>query len=480
MKETVYMKTYRNFLLESKKKVWLFSLTKNTMLTKHTFETLCLSKPTTVKILEQLYTHMTKIQSVGIPFQICGFDLLGSARTGSGKTVAFSVPIIEFVYTIKWSNANGTAAIVLSPTRELTLQSYYVMRDLLIFHSYSYGIIMGGANRKTEEERIKKGITVLVATPGRLLDHLKNTQSFIYSNLQLLVIDEADRCLEIGFEDEIYEIINMLPKDRQTILFSATQTQNTEKLSMVSFQKRPIYLGVDDELEVNWIPEIEQNFLVCSPEDRFVLLLSILKKKKNDKIIVFFSSCNEVKFFSNLAKLINTNVLELHGKQKQFKRTSVFFEFCKAKSAILFCTDIAARGLDIPSIDWIFQADAPLEFNEYFHRVGRTSRGIDNKGKSLIFFLHSELGFLKFLKQKKIKISEYKFPMKEWTVLHHKISSLVEKNHFLNKLSKEAFKSFVNSYSSSSLRGIFDLKKINICSLSKSFGLTVTPNFYSN
>ena len=177
----IFVKSHKNNILNfnSLGEKWLFLLSKNNMLTKHTFEILLFSKFTILKLLEQFYTHMTKIQSIGIPLQICGFDILGSARTGSGKTIAFSIPIIEFVHTIKWVNRNGSAAIVLSPTRELTLQSYYVIRDLLSFHSHSYGILMGGANKKTEEQKIKSGIGIIIATPGRLLDHLKQNKNFV-------------------------------------------------------------------------------------------------------------------------------------------------------------------------------------------------------------------------------------------------------------------------------------------------------------
>ena len=419
---------------------------------------------------------MTKIQSIGIPLQICGFDILGSARTGSGKTIAFSIPIIEFVYTIKWLNKNGCAAIVLSPTRELTIQSYYVIRDLLFYHSYSHGILMGGANKKTEEEKIKKGIAIIIATPGRLLDHLKGNKNFLFNNLQILVIDEADRCLEIGFEEEMYEILKILPKNRQTVLFSATQSKNIDHLTSISFKKKPVYLKIYNSYETNSIPEIDQSFLVCKPEDRFIILMSLLKKKKGNKIIVFFSSCNEVKFFSNLSKLIGIKVLDLHGKQKQFKRTSTFFDFCKGKDSILFCTDIASRGLDIPAVDWIIQVNAPYELKEYFHRVGRTCRGISCTGKSLIFLLSSEINFLKFLKNKKIYINEFQYNTQDWSLIHQKISALVEQNYYLNRQAKAAFKSFLYSYSSSNLKSIFDLKKLNLNLLSKNFGLTTSSD----
>jgi ATP-dependent RNA helicase DDX18/HAS1 len=335
---------------------------------------------------------------------------------------------------------------------------------------------MGGANKNTEEQKIKKGISIVTATPGRLLDHLATNANFLYKNLQLLIIDEADRCLEIGFEEEMYQIINTLPKNRQTVLFSATQTKNIQSLSRVSFKKEPIYLGVDDMSVNSSIPEIDQNFLICRPEDRFIILISLLKKNITSKIIVFFSSCNEVKFFSNLANLIGLNVLDLHGKQKQFKRSSTFFDFCKAKNSILFSTDIASRGLDIPSVDWIFHLDAPLEAKEYFHRVGRTCRGINSFGKSLIFLLPTEINFLKFLENNKIKINEYKFRVHDWSIIHYRISNLIEQNSYLIKMAKEALRSFLNSYSSSNMKEVFDIKKINLNSLSKNFGLNTKSN----
>lgn len=159
-----------------------------------------------------------------IPQLLCGRDLLGAARTGSGKTLAFLIPSVELLYRAKFATRNGTGVIAISPTRELSLQIYGVARDLMKHHSQTHGIVMGGANRRTEAERLVKGVNLLVATPGRLLDHLQNTKGFVYKNLACLVIDEADRILEIGFEEEMRQIIKILPKDRQTMLFSATQT----------------------------------------------------------------------------------------------------------------------------------------------------------------------------------------------------------------------------------------------------------------
>ena len=237
------LKTYKfhRIIDCEKNSYWLYKLAKKNVLTKHTFENFTLSNLSMIRVIELSFTHLTKIQAVGIPLQICGFDILCSARTGSGKTLTFAVPMIELIHTLNWKIENGTAGIILSPTRELTLQNYYIFKDLLKYHKIKVGIFMGGANRKTEIFKIKTGLVILTATPGRLLDHLKSCKELIVKNLQILVIDEADRCMEIGFENEMFEIFDLLPLNRQTIMLSATQTKNIKNLIDKSFKKKPVF-----------------------------------------------------------------------------------------------------------------------------------------------------------------------------------------------------------------------------------------------
>jgi ATP-dependent RNA helicase DDX18/HAS1 len=281
---------------------------------------------------------------------LTGRDILGAARTGSGKTLAFLVPAIELLYHGKFMPRNGTGVLIISPTRELAMQIYGVARDIMKYHSQTHGILMGGANRRTEAERLGKGVNLVVATPGRLLDHLQNTKGFIFKNLQCLVIDEADRILEIGFEEEMRQIIKLLPKERQTVLFSATQTTKVEDLARVTFRKAPLYIGVDDERSKATVEGLEQGYCVVSSAQRFLLLFTFLKKNLKKKVMVFFSSCNAVKFHGELLNYIDIPCLDIHGKQKQAKRSSTYFEFCNAEKGILLCTDVAARGLDIPAV----------------------------------------------------------------------------------------------------------------------------------
>lgn len=326
------------------------------------FTSLNLAPKTEKAITEVLnFQKMTEIQARTIPAALMGKNILAAAKTGAGKTLAFLIPAIEMLVKCAYKPRNGTGVIIVSPTRELALQIFNVAKEILSAgHSQTYGLVMGGANRKAEAEKLVRGVNLLVATPGRLLDHLQNTRDFNVSNCRMLVIDEADRILEVGFEEELKQILKLLPtEDRQTLLFSATQTTKVEDLIRLSFNQPPLYVNVDKDKQAATNEGLEQGYVIVPSDERFMLLFSFLKRNIKRKVIVFFSSCNAVKYHAELLNYIDLPVLELHGKQKQNKRTSTFFEFMNAESGILLCTDVAARGLDVPLVDWIIQYDPP-------------------------------------------------------------------------------------------------------------------------
>lgn len=270
------------------------------------------SEQTLQGVTDMGFTKMTEIQAKSIPPLLEGRDLCGSARTGSGKTLAFLIPCIELIYKLKFMPRNGTGVLIISPTRELSMQTFGVLKELMAHHHHTYGLIMGGANRQVEAEKLGRGINIVVATPGRLLDHLQNTPNFLYKNLQCLVIDEVDRILEIGFEEELKQIINLLPKKRQTMLFSATQTEKTDSLAKLSLKKEPIYVGVDDNKEIATVEGLEQGYIVVPSEKRLLLLFTFLKKNRRKKVMVFFSSCMSVKYHNELFNYIDLPVTSIH------------------------------------------------------------------------------------------------------------------------------------------------------------------------
>lgn len=436
--------------------------------------------PSTQEALQTMgLSRMTIIQGQAIPLLLQGQDVLGAAKTGSGKTLAFLVPAVELLVKANFTHRNGTGAIVISPTRELALQIFSVAQELLANQSKTLGICMGGANRSSEAEKLRKGVNLLVATPGRLLDHLRNTKGFVYKNLASLTIDEADKILEIGFEKDMQQIVSMLPKDRQTCLFSATQTSNVQQLAALAMRTdKPAICNAHAESDTVTAAGLEQGYVCCPSEARFLLLYSFLKAnlKSNKKIMVFFSSCDSVKFHSELLNYVDIPVKEIYGKQKQQKRTATFFEFTNCTEGILLCTDVAARGLDVPNVDWIIQFDPPNDPKEYIHRVGRAARGSKATGKALLFLCPSELKFLLYLKTAKIAVNEFDFPAKRIPKdAQSKLEKLVTTHYHLNRSARDAYRSYLLAYCSHSQKDIFNVHELDFAGVGRSFGFTEPP-----
>lgn len=452
-------------------------VTTNTIFSESLFDDLPINDNIKVALQSMGFQKMTQIQDKSIPQVLAGHDLVGAAKTGSGKTLSFLIPALNLLTTVQFTRKQGTGVIVISPTRELSLQIYGVLRDLVEKSGFphTHGLVIGGANRRAEADKLGKGVNILVATPGRLLDHLANTKGFNFQRLLMLVIDEADRILEQGFEEDMHQIIKMLPKDRQTVLFSATQTRKVEDLARLSIKENPIYVGVHDDSTQATVEGLQQGYVTCPAQKRFLLLYTFLKKNKDKKIMVFFSSCNSVTFHSELLNYIDLEVMDIHGKQKQQKRTTTFFQFCKQTKGILLCTDVAARGLDIPAVDWIVQFDPPDDPKEYIHRVGRTARGTSGTGRALLFLLPEETAFLKYLRAAKVSVQEFEFPAKKVMDISSQLTRLIEKNYFLNKSAREAYRSYLMSYASHSHKDIFNVNELDLQALGVAFGFTVPP-----
>ncbi|EDO08470.1 DEAD/DEAH box helicase family protein [Babesia bovis T2Bo] len=437
------------------------------------FKDLDLSEPLINGLTELNFERTTEIQAKCIPHLLQGKDVLGKAHTGSGKTLAFLVPLAEVLFQVKFMPRNGTGGLIISPTRELSEQTFAVAKDVLKYLPQTIGLVMGGTNRRGEAERLSRGINILIATPGRLLDHMQNTKGFLYKNLLVLIIDEADRILEIGFEEEMNQIIKLLPKKRQTCLFSATHTSKVEDMVRLSMTN-PVFVQACSK-DVATVATLEQGYVVCEAENRFMLLFSFLKRHLDKKIMVFFSSGNSVKFHDALLNYIDIAVKSIYGKKQQNKRSSAYYSFCNAKTGILLCTDVAARGWDIPKVDWIVQYDPPSDPRDYIHRVGRTARGADGEGRAIMFLMPEELGFLHYLKELKVPLSKYEFELNKIAKVQVQLEKLVEKNFYLNRASREAYRSYLQAYLSHSLKDIFNVHSLDLIRVAKSFGFSNPP-----
>ncbi|MEM1010444.1 MAG: DEAD/DEAH box helicase, partial [Myxococcota bacterium] len=318
---------------------------------------------------------MTGIQNACIPHALAGRDVLGAARTGSGKTLAFLVPLLEALNRAQLVSEDGMGGLVLSPTRELAVQIFGVLKKIGQYHALTAGLLVGGKKEFRLEQNHIPRTNIVVATPGRLLQHLEQTPGFETSFMQMLVLDEADRILDMGFRQQMTRILDYLPSERQTLLFSATQTRKVSDLAALSLQS-PEYVGVHDTLAITTPAGLQQTLVVVPLEHKLNAVLSFLKTHLQHKIIVFMASCSQVRHAHDLFCALQPGipVTALHGKLPQHRRTEKYHDFLHKKFAVLFATDVAARGLDFPNVDWVVQVDAPEDLDQYIHRAGRTAR----------------------------------------------------------------------------------------------------------
>lgn len=289
------------------------------------------------------------------------------------------------------------------------VQIFEVLRSIGGYHSFSAGLVIGGKNLNDERDRLSR-MNILVATPGRLLQHMDQTVGFDADNLQVLVLDEADRILDMGFKKTLTALLNHLPKTRQTLLFSATQTESVSDLARLSL-KDPIPIGVSSNPTSSSMPkQLEQHYLLIPLDQKLSVLWTFIKTHLQSKTIVFLSSGKQVRFvFETFCRMHpGIPLLHLHGKQKQSARLTMYQRFTGTSHAVLFATDVAARGLDFPAVDWVLQVDAPEDADTYIHRVGRTAR-YESKGRALLFLMPSEEeGMKTALAKKGIEVAKIK------------------------------------------------------------------------
>ena len=270
----------------------------------------------------------------------------------------------------------------------------------------------------------------------------------------------------------------MIPKERQTMLFSATMNEKVEDLIKLSMKS---YESVRIKSTEPTVSSLEQGYLILDADKKFLFLFTFIKKNMKRKIIVFFSTCKEVEFFSSLLNYVDVPVLSITGDYKQQKRTTTFMESCGMEKGILLCTDVAQRGLDIPDVDWVLQYDPPHDYEEYLHRVGRTARGANQGGKALIMILPNEIGFIRKLQQNKINISEFEFPENKLAKVQEQLEKLVcKKDHYLMQSATEAYRAYIHAYNAQTNKEDFNLDKLDLMKLCKSFGLKSPPFVHLN
>lgn len=404
-----------------------------------------------------------------------GRDILGAAKTGSGKTLAFLIPVLEKLYRAQWTEYDGLGALIISPTRELAVQIFEVLRKIGRNHAFSAGLVIGGKSLREEAERLGR-MNILVCTPGRLLQHLDQTAGFDVDNLQILVLDEADRIMDMGFQSAVDALVEHLPKTRQTMLFSATQSKKVSDLARLSL-KDPEYVAVHEASVAATPASLTQHYLVTPLPDKMETLYGFIKSNLKSKIIVFLSSGKQVRFAYESLRHLQPGIplLHLHGRQKQTARMEITSRFARATHSCLFATDVVARGVDFPAVDWVVQMDCPEDTDTYIHRVGRTAR-YERNGKAVLFLDPSEEeGMLKRLEQRKVPIHRVNIREKKKQSIKNSIQDMCFKNPDLKYLGQKAFISYTRSVHLQKDKEIFDLKKLDLDGYAASLGLPGTP-----
>nr|CAH7761989.1 unnamed protein product [Callosobruchus chinensis] len=527
------------------------------------------------------FTKLTNVQEKSVPVVLKGENVLIRSQTGSGKTLAYAVPILDALQSItpRLQRSHGVQAIIIVPTRELALQTHELFGKINTFQWIVVGHLCGGENRNTEKNRLRKGVHILIATPGRLLDHMLHTNAFKTDNIRCLVLDEADRLLDMGFKKDIMRIVEEIDgsnasynplavlkashkkldvepeaaetsstetfplrdpksKKRQTILLSATLTQGIAELADFTM-KEHTYIDTLDEFTSNFsqdvmiIPNtVKQKFVITHVKHRLFTLSAMLLSLANkcSKMFVFMGTSAMVDFHYELftkylakmpanrgrmksgdvlvlegmeedsdeeqEEILDVEFFKLHGSMDQKARKEVFKGFREVKKGILLCTDVVARGIDVPAADCIIQYNGPLKIEDYIHRVGRTGRA-GKSGSSYIFLTHEEQDFVAMMEEHKVYLKqedeqshltelcvvmEEEHFEKAAVALQRHYENAIASNKELHKMACVAYTSWSRFYNtfSSKLRKVFDFKKVNLGHYVTSFGLKETPTQVAN
>ena len=330
------------------------------------FENLQLSEPVLRSVTTKGYTQPTPIQAQAIPLILQGRDLIGSAQTGTGKTAAFALPIL----TKLGAPQRETRALILEPTRELALQVEAAFKRYAEFTQLRVAVLYGGVGYGVQNDALKQGVDIIIATPGRLLDHMQNGACKL-NHVQFLVLDEADRMLDMGFLPDVRRIIDKCPRARQTALFSATIPAQIETLIQWAM-KDPETVEIGERRSP--AETVKHVIYPVAEAQKMKLLLALLDQVHYQSVIVFCRTRRRADDAAHLLKRNNHSVAVLHSDRSQKEREQALQGFREGKYEVLVATDIAARGLDILEVSHVINLDVPLHAEDYVHRIGRTGR----------------------------------------------------------------------------------------------------------
>lgn len=448
--------------------------------------------PSTLATLSRLkFTTMTPVQAATIPLFLARKDVAAEAVTGSGKTLAFLIPVLETLLKLPGGlKRHEVGALVISPTRELAYQISEVLAEFLtdLEGRFSQLLLIGGNKVDKDLARFEEvGGNIIIGTPGRLEDQLlgktvgatmgQNKIMLGLKSLEVLILDEADRLLSLGFETALTTILSFCPKQRRTGLFSATQTSEISSLVRAGL-RNPVVVSVKERgvaAQSKTPSSLENFYMVCPASRKLSTIVKLLDSKQEEKIILFASTCACVDYFSLILChfLPKLKMFSIHGKMKN-KRHKIFNKFKSVEKGVLICTDVMARGVDIPDVHLVLQMDPPSNAEAFVHRCGRTAR-IGNKGAALLLLSPSEETYINFLSLNQgVELLPLPCPEEVPDLLDQTRTFLKSDRGLLDRANR-AFVSFVQSYAKHECNVILRVKDMDLGGVASSYGLLRLP-----
>ena len=420
------------------------------------------------------FSSPTPVQRAVIPHFTGNKDVCVESCTGSGKTLSFLIPVVQKLLT---SAPPSPFCLIISPSRELAQQTFTVCQSLCAsFPHITSQCLIGGHDKSLDISDLQSLPLILIGTPGRLLD-LVQGQDLKLKSIEVLILDEADRLLDLGFKDCINQIISALPKQRRTGLFSATMNTDVEHLVKAGL-RNPIYVSVKVNKTGQDLPSGLSNFYCAFDNYKTKLagLVRFLQKYGKKKIIVFFATCASTNFYlailAEIEELRQVTFFRMHGKMKQAQREKVCQEFGESQEGVLLSTDLVARGIDFLDIKWIVQFDPPQNPDYFVHRIGRTARA-SKTGRSIIFLTQPETTYINYLGIKGIEFKTKK--LKIDLGIFESVGKLVIKDRENYEKAQSAFVSYVRYYKEHLLNFIFQFKELDLGFLAQGFCLLRIP-----
>ncbi|TGZ85680.1 P-loop containing nucleoside triphosphate hydrolase protein [Ascodesmis nigricans] len=417
------------------------------------------------------YSSLSALQRSVVPALLNGKDVVAASSPQDDIIPTFLVPAVALLENTRFRQRHGTGVLVIVPTRDAAVQVSETATELIEGSGLDLvaGKVMDGANHGSEEQKLAKGISILAGTPVRLLDHLRNTSTFIIENMKGVVVYEAEKFAELGLDKELRDIFTFLPKKRISAVFGTQQNDALAAVGELLCRQDAVRYGEVSKAAPTVEPAKSHAYVVVEPEDRLLLLATFVKRFQTKKIVVRCASTQAALFYSDVLDMLDIPNQCLHGKQSKKERASSLSEYLTNGHGALICSEQAAIGLEIPPADWVIQFDPPRTVTEF------TTPTNPIPGRSVIFLQPIEKALVERVTNSGVTMEEFSFPRKQLLKVQPAIEKAVAKNFNLHVLAKDAFRSFLSDYNIHADREIFDTTKLDVAKLARSFGFPIPP-----